>query len=122
VLVVDDNSVNRTLLQTILSKWNLQVRVAADGHEAVSLVENQRFNLIFMDCQMPRMDGFEATRRIRALESPSSPRIPVIAITASAMSGDKERCLAAGMDDYLSKPFARAELERLILRYIGPGK
>jgi CheY-like chemotaxis protein len=90
-----------------------------NGIEALSKWGQERFDLILMDVQMPEMDGFEATRRIRKLERTAGTRTPIIAMTAYAMSGDRERCLEAGMDDYVAKPMTREMLERALVRCSG---
>jgi CheY-like chemotaxis protein/anti-sigma regulatory factor (Ser/Thr protein kinase) len=114
VLVVDDNAINRALAVRLLEKRGLTPDVASDGPEAIAAFEETHHELIFMDCQMPGMDGFETTARLRAL--PASPPPMIVAMTASAMSGDRERCLAAGMDGYLSKPVRTEELDRILTR------
>jgi CheY-like chemotaxis protein len=94
------------------------VDVAENGRRAVELFEQQTYRAIFMDCQMPEMDGFKATGLIRARERNGS-HTPIIALTANAMEGDKERCLAAGMDDYLMKPVQNKELARVVEEWVG---
>ena len=104
----------------LLERLGCRVDVASNGHEALKMVQSIPFDIVFMDCQMPEMDGFEATRAIRAWEDASrlgkSPmtRLPIVALTANAMQGDRERCLAAGMDDYITKPLARSDLARVL--------
>ena len=104
ILVAEDNPVNRKLALRLLERAGHSVMVAVNGHEAVSLYEQHPFDVILMDVQMPEMDGFEATAAIRAREHGSGRRLPIIAMTARAMAGDEARCLAAGMDGYVSKP------------------
>lgn len=104
ILLAEDNVVNQKLAVTILSKMGYVVTVAANGKEAVAAFEQGVFDVILMDVQMPEMDGFEATARIREKEKETGGHIPIIAMTAHAMKGDRERCLAAGMDGYVSKP------------------
>lgn len=104
VLLVEDNFVNQKVATVLLQRLGLKVKITSNGREAVEAVSNQKFDLILMDCHMPVMDGFEATVAIREIEARSNTYSPIIAVTALAMSGDRERCIAAGMDDYLSKP------------------
>jgi signal transduction histidine kinase/CheY-like chemotaxis protein len=119
VLLAEDNVVNAKLAVRMLERLGCRVDVASNGHEALKMVQSIPFDIVFMDCQMPEMDGFEATRAIRAWESTSrvdgpATRLPIVALTANAMQGDRERCLAAGMDDYITKPLARADLARVL--------
>jgi signal transduction histidine kinase/ligand-binding sensor domain-containing protein/ActR/RegA family two-component response regulator len=120
VLVAEDNVVNQKLAVTILERAGHRVTVANNGIEAVAKWKEERFDLIFMDVQMPEMDGLEATLHIRSAERRNGAHIPIIAMTAHAMTDDRERCLAAGMDDYVSKPVSRAgmleALERASVR------
>jgi signal transduction histidine kinase/PleD family two-component response regulator len=120
VLLAEDNVVNAKLAVRLLERLCCRVDVASNGHEALKMVQSIPFDLVFMDCQMPEMDGFEATRAIRAWEttsrldaSPTS-RLPIVALTANAMQGDRDRCLAAGMDDYITKPLSRSDLARVL--------
>lgn len=119
VLLVEDNLVNQSVTEAMLRSLGLDVSTADDGQQAVAQVEQQRFDAILMDCGLPFMDGFEATRRIRLL--PNGKALPIIALTANALQGDRERCLAAGMDDYLSKPLRRSELQQVLQRWL-PGE
>jgi PAS domain S-box-containing protein len=118
VLLAEDNVVNQRLALRMLEKLGCRVDVVDNGREAVAAVRRGRYALVFMDCQMPEMDGFEATAAIRQGETGSG-RVPIIALTASAMQGDREACLAAGMDDYLSKPLGQHDLERMLRRWQG---
>jgi CheY-like chemotaxis protein len=118
VLVAEDNAVNRDVARGLLETLGCQVDVASDGAEAVEACAQVEYDLVLMDCQMPHLDGYEATRRIRAHEG-SGRRTPVIGLTASAMKGDRERCLAAGMDDYLPKPVRPGDLEAVLHRWGG---
>ena len=119
VLVVEDNVVNRKVVVRMLERLGYLAYVAVNGLEALSAIRKGDYDAVLMDCQMPEMDGFEATRRIRQEESDSDRHVPVIALTAHAMAGDAERCLSAGMDDYVSKPVAMAELQIVLLKWAG---
>ena len=116
-LLVEDNKVNQILGSTLLKQLGLTVSIASHGYEALELLKNEVFDVILMDCQMPLMDGFEATQCIRSNEEENE-HIPIIALTANAMQGDRERCLAAGMDDYLSKPFKSKGLHAILLPWL----
>ncbi|MEO7273441.1 MAG: response regulator, partial [Vicinamibacterales bacterium] len=123
VLVAEDNPVNARLASTQLAKLGCVVDSAGDGVEALEAIARAHYDIVLMDCQMPEIDGFEATRRLRAREAAGDqPRVLVIAMTANAMAGDRERCLEAGMDDYLAKPVALEDLRSLLGRYLGPGR
>jgi two-component system sensor histidine kinase/response regulator len=119
ILVAEDNQTNQKVIIVWLNKLGCSVDIARNGKEAVEMAASRSFDAILMDCEMPVMDGFEATRRIREMEGR---RIPIIALTANAMEGERERCLAAGMDDYLSKPVRVDELFKKIRRWIGDRK
>jgi signal transduction histidine kinase/DNA-binding NarL/FixJ family response regulator len=118
ILLADDNAVNRTIATIMLSRAGYTVETAADGREAVDLLSREDFDLVLMDVQMPVMDGVEATRRVRALPGKMA-KVPIIALTAHAMEGARESYLAAGMDDYLTKPFVRDALLEIVARWIG---
>ncbi|OPY05425.1 MAG: Autoinducer 2 sensor kinase/phosphatase LuxQ [Syntrophus sp. PtaB.Bin001] len=123
ILLVEDNPVNQTLSQAMLEYFDCRVDLADDGLEALERVAGERYDLILMDCQMPRMDGYKATEAIRKQEADSgangnSRHVPIVALTAHALEGDKESCLAAGMDDYLSKPFKAEELYAILSRWL----
>jgi CheY-like chemotaxis protein len=121
VLLVEDNLTNQRVAQRLLERAGCLVTVAGNGVEAVECFRTHPFDIVFMDCQMPEMDGYEATRAIRELESDGA-RAPIVALTANAMEGDRERCLAAGMDDFVSKPIRREVLLGSIERWRGrPG-
>jgi two-component system, sensor histidine kinase and response regulator len=120
VLLAEDNAVNQKLMVRLLEKWGHQVAVAVNGQEALAAVAKEHFDLVLMDVQMPEVGGFEATAAIRAREKETGGRLPVVAMTAHAMKGDRERCLAAGMDDYLPKPIQAHELLAVIERAVPP--
>jgi two-component system, sensor histidine kinase and response regulator len=103
----------------MLEKMGYRVDIAPDGYQAVTLAMANRYDLVLMDCSMPEMDGYQATAEIRRLHKEGAlRRIPVIALTANALPEDRERCLAAGMDDYLSKPIARDDLRTMLDKYL----
>ncbi len=115
ILLVEDNSTNQILAETHLRMQGFQVQVANSGEECLQILEEQKFDLIFMDCRMPRMDGYQTSQRIRAGEvRRKMERTPIIALTANAMTGEKNKCLASGMDDYLTKPLDPQELRLMM--------
>jgi CheY-like chemotaxis protein len=118
VLLAEDNEVNQRLAVRLLEKRGHRVIVVGTGREAVTAHATEPFDLVLMDVQMPEMDGLEATAAIRAAERNGGTRVPIIAMTAHAMKGDRERCLLAGMDDYVAKPVQAAELFELIDRIV----
>ncbi len=126
VLLVEDNAVNQELARSLLESLGCEVRLATNGREALDAVTlspldalREPYDLILMDCQMPGMDGYAATSELRRWESQQgNARMPIVALTANALEGDRERCLAHGMDDYLAKPFSRDELERMLGRWL----
>lgn len=120
VLVADDNPTNRRVLGKMLERLGMRPVFAETGIEAVELVESQAFDAILMDCQMPGMDGFEATRRIRLHESSRGRRTPIIAVTANVLQGDRERCLASGMDECLAKPVRLETLKLTLAHWVTP--
>jgi CheY-like chemotaxis protein len=115
VLVAEDNHVNQRVLTAMLSRLGHRFDVVADGAAAIEAVKTSAYDVVLMDCQMPGVDGFEATAEIRQLPG-SRGQVRIIAITANAMSGDRERCLAAGMDDYIPKPVRFPELAEALAR------
>ncbi|MCH1345800.1 ATP-binding protein [Pseudomonas aeruginosa] len=117
ILLVEDNPVNQTVIEAMLRSLGYRVTLVADGIQAVRSAERQRYDAILMDCRLPVLDGYSATREIRAQEN--GRQVPIIALTANALQGDRENCLQAGMNDYLAKPFKRAELQRILQRWIG---
>jgi CheY-like chemotaxis protein/HPt (histidine-containing phosphotransfer) domain-containing protein len=124
VLLVEDNAVNRQVAQRLLSLVGVSFDVAENGRQAVEKLAQTRYDAVLMDCQMPIMDGYTATRTIRKLEGDGARtgHIPIVAMTANAMAGDREKCLAAGMDDYMSKPLNRALLEQTLRKWLPHGK
>ncbi|MCC6139214.1 MAG: response regulator [Nitrospira sp.] len=125
VLLAEDNPVNQEIATLMLENLGCSVTVAQSGREAVESVKKARYDMVLMDCQMPGMDGFEATRLIRAWESelcsgPSTRPIPIVALTAHATTGDRDHCLASGMNDYLSKPFTMEQLQRIVALWLTP--
>jgi PAS domain S-box-containing protein len=121
VLVVEDNKVNQKVILSQLAKFRLEPDLANNGQVALDMLEQQAYDLVLMDCQMPVMDGYEATRALREREivAGRQARTPVTALTAHASAGEREKCLCAGMDDYLSKPASRADLAVVLLRWLG---
>jgi CheY-like chemotaxis protein len=117
VLVVEDHAVNRMLATRLLKKLGCEVQIAENGRIACDRTAHEPYDLVFMDCQMPEMDGFEATRTIRSRELETNRHLPIVALTANAMTEDRERCLDAGMDDYIPKPYTAADFERTLGRW-----
>jgi signal transduction histidine kinase/ActR/RegA family two-component response regulator len=120
VLVAEDNRLNLRLAVRVLETFGLKVDTALDGEVATQLACQNNYDLVLMDCLMPGVDGFEATRRIRLHEEQAGHRIPIIALTANALPEDREACLAAGMDDFVSKPFTRQALHQALMRWLTP--
>jgi CheY-like chemotaxis protein len=121
ILLAEDNMVNQMVAAGILQKRGHSVKIAANGAAAVAALESDEFDLVLMDLQMPQMDGFEAARAIRRKECECGGHIPIIALTAHAMVGDRERCLASGMDGYSAKPIRADDLFREMERVLVPG-
>ncbi|WP_074767176.1 response regulator [Magnetospirillum fulvum] len=121
ILLIEDNRINQEVARGFLTSLGHRVEIAADAVEGVAMVVRGGFDLVLMDVQLPDMDGYQATKLIRSLDGPQA-RVPVIAMTANAMEGDRERCLAAGMDDYLSKPIRRPVLAATLARWSGNAK
>lgn len=118
LLVVEDNEINIKVISIILDKNGFKFVIAKNGEEAINTYQNGTYSAILMDCQMPVKDGLQASRDIRSYESSlGKPRCPIIALTANAMSGDKDRCLSAGMDDFISKPFKGSDLVQIINKW-----
>lgn len=114
ILLAEDDPVNRMVAESAMESMNVALTVAMNGEEALQVLSENRFDVVLMDCQMPVMDGFAATAQFRAMESGSGRRTPIVALTANALLGDREKCLAGGMDDYLTKPLNFDDLERVI--------
>lgn len=122
VLVVDDNAINRLIVVEMLKRLGVEIEQAEHGEDALERLANAPFDLVLMDCLMPRLDGFEATRRWRERERNNlRARLPIVALTANAMAEDKLRCLAAGMDDLLAKPIQLPALTSLLAAYLRAG-
>jgi CheY-like chemotaxis protein len=121
ILLADDNVVNQMLARRLLERLGLEVTIADTGMAAIERLSISAFNVVLMDCQMPELDGYEATRRIRKGAAGEAARsVPIIALTANALSGDRERCLESGMDDYLVKPINPDELREKLQRVLLP--
>jgi CheY-like chemotaxis protein/HPt (histidine-containing phosphotransfer) domain-containing protein len=120
VLLAEDNAVNQRVVVRLLEKFGHAVVVTGDGRQALAAFDREAFDLVLMDVSMPELDGFEATQAIREREAGSGRRTPVVAMTAHAMKGDRERCLAAGMDDHLAKPLMPADLAAALERWARP--
>jgi len=120
ILIVEDNAVNQMVIDELLHDFGHTTVLAENGEQAIECVQQGNIDIVLMDCQMPVMDGFEATRRLRTMEAQSGkPRMPIIAVTSNAIKGDRERCLDAGMDDYVSKPINTTKLAASISKYAG---
>ncbi|WP_407311645.1 response regulator [Desulfosporosinus sp. SB140] len=117
LLIVEDDEINRMVMGKIANKKGWEVLLAENGKVAVDFYQKREFEVIIMDCQMPILDGFKATGTIRQLESNSSTHIPIIALTANTLDGDREKCLNAGMDDYLTKPIETNEFYAIVEKW-----
>jgi len=117
VLLVEDDRVNQAVARGFLTRLGLEVRVAADGAQALRILDEDDFDLVFMDCHMPVLDGYTATMKLRQIEGQNQ-HLPVIALTASAMEEDRRRCFASGMDDILAKPLDESELLHVLERWL----
>jgi CheY-like chemotaxis protein len=117
ILLAEDNAINQKVASATLHRRGFQVTIVNNGLEAIEAIENQTFDLVLMDVQMPKMDGLQATAAIRRRETASGGHLPIIALTAHAMQEDRERCLTAGMDDYAAKPINPSELEKTIRKW-----
>jgi CheY-like chemotaxis protein len=121
ILLAEDSSTNQRVAVGLLSRWGHRITVVNNGREAVAAVERESFDLVLMDVQMPEMDGYQATAVIRNREAEVGGHVPIVAMTAHAMKGDRDECLAAGMDEYVAKPIRKAELEHVIDEIIRRG-
>ena len=124
VLVAEDNAVNQEVVRAMLRDLGCELRLADNGREALNAMRTQAFDVVFMDCQMPEMDGFEAVRRLRSADAADYETrldVPIVAVTANALAGDEERCRAAGFDDYLPKPFRQQQLDEVLERWLAGG-
>lgn len=115
ILMAEDNAINQRVAKLILQRAGYNIDLVADGNEALEAHRMRPYDVILMDCQMPTMDGFEASRQIRQL---TQPQPIIIAVTANALVGERERCLSAGMDDYLSKPFQAEQLVAVVRKWV----
>ncbi|QDS91534.1 Sensor histidine kinase RcsC [Roseimaritima multifibrata] len=119
-LIAEDNHINQLYIAELMKYLGCTCDVVENGDEALNALQKNRYDLILMDCQMPEMDGFTATREIRRLQSVGElpEQLPIIALTANALKGDRERCLDAGMDDYLTKPLLAAQLQAMLEKHL----
>ena len=119
ILVAEDNLTNREVTQALLGKFGFQAHVVANGREVLEALAKTHWDIVLMDCEMPEMDGYEATRRIRSRQAATqNPDIPIVALTADALTGDRERCLQAGMDDYIPKPVDPHRLAEVLAKWL----
>ncbi len=118
VLIAEDNVVNQLLIKSLVQSMGCQVVVVANGKEVLSAMEQSDYDLVLMDCQMPEMDGYEATQEIRKKDDSRGYRVPVVALTANAMKSDIEKCFAAGMDEHISKPVRKEQLFSVLEKFM----
>jgi len=119
VLLSEDDPTNQIVAEGILCEFGIKIDIVADGQQAVEAIQNKTYDLIFMDCQMPVLDGYQATKKIRKLENLKMVKhLPIVALTANNMQGDKDICLAAGMDDFLAKPIEPADFFRILKKWL----
>jgi CheY-like chemotaxis protein len=118
ILLVEDNPIQSRISKSYAEKLGVEVHTAASCQEAIQALEKRKYLLILMDWRLPEIDGIQCTRTIRDVDAKNGLHTPIIALTARAMEGDREKCLAAGMDDYLSKPFTTAQLKEVVERWI----
>jgi CheY-like chemotaxis protein len=122
ILVAEDNPVNQVIAVKLLEKLGMRADAVASGKEALQAIQRVPYDLVLMDCQMPEMDGYEATLAIRSLLGEPLNLIPIVAMTANAMKGDEEKCLAAGMNDYIPKPVSAERLARALEKWLKAGR
>ncbi|CAH1206655.1 Histidine kinase [Candidatus Nitrotoga sp. BS] len=120
VLLAEDNRVNQEVAKAMLGSLGLTADVVNNGEEALAIIKKKSYDIVLMDCQMPVMDGYQATAAIRKREVGNARRLPIVAMTANTMEGDRDQCLAAGMDDYLSKPYSKKQLQQVLVRWLQP--
>lgn len=118
ILLVDDYMSNQVVAKEYLEIMDCNVEIAENGEQAIAMFKERDYNLILMDLQLPKKDGYFATKTIRKIERNKMNKVPIIAVTANAMGDDKAKCLAAGMDDYISKPICVLELEKVLSKYL----
>ena len=116
ILLVEDNEINQLVAANMLENFGLVVDIAVDGQQAIECFRQNSYDLIFMDCLMPVMDGFEATKAIRAMQT--NHRTPIVALTANALAQDREKCFKVGMDDFVTKPFTATQLEKVLNQWL----
>jgi CheY-like chemotaxis protein len=121
ILVVDDNAGNQYVARAVLERYGYKTRIVANGEEALDAFSVGQYDLILMDCRMPIMDGYEATEAIRKAEEVMGGHIPIIGVTAYAFEGDREKCLEAGMDDYVMKPLTLEGFKNVLTRWLPAG-
>lgn len=121
ILVVEDNQVNQKVARLQLESLGYDVEIVCNGREALDAVAEKKFDIVLMDCAMPVMDGYEATRRIRELDAITGKHTRIVALTSQALTGDRENCLSVGMDDYLSKPVSIELLKEMIEKWLAEG-
>lgn len=122
VLLVEDNRVNQVVATNFFRRWGVKYDIANNGREAVEMVTKKMYDMVFMDLQMPEMDGYQATHAIRQMKDSYFKRLPIVALTASAMTSMRDKVMASGMTDFMTKPFQPEDLQQIILKYTGPGK
>lgn len=118
ILVAEDYALNQELIETMLKMHGCEVDIADNGEEALEMLAEESYDLMMMDIMMPVLDGYDTAKKIREKEKGTGKHMPIVAVTANAQAGDKEKCLAAGMDDYISKPFKKEDIERVLSEYL----